>query len=78
LNQAKGPVRKHAGTDVAREAASLILLDDDFTSIVTAIRLGRRIYGGDVALPGTKGQCSSRIKARSSKHPANAEPQCDQ
>ena len=32
------------GTDVAREAASLILLDDDFTSIVTSIRLGWRIY----------------------------------
>ena len=32
------------GTDVAREAASLILRDDDFTSIVTAVRLGRRIY----------------------------------
>lgn len=32
------------GTDVAREAASLILLDDDFTSIVIAVRLGRRIY----------------------------------
>jgi Ca2+-transporting ATPase len=32
------------GTDVAREAASLILLDDDFTSIVTTMRLGRRIY----------------------------------
>ncbi len=32
------------GTDVAREAASLILLDYDFTSIVAAIRLGRRIY----------------------------------
>jgi Ca2+-transporting ATPase len=31
------------GTDVAREAASLILLDDDFTSIVTTVRLGRRI-----------------------------------
>ncbi len=32
------------GTDVAREAASLVLLDDDFTSIVTAVRMGRRIY----------------------------------
>jgi Ca2+-transporting ATPase len=32
------------GTDVAREAASLVLLDDDFGSIVKAVRLGRRIY----------------------------------
>ncbi|MDY0870978.1 cation-translocating P-type ATPase [Dongia rigui] len=32
------------GTDVAREASSIVLLDDDFTSIVGAIRLGRRIY----------------------------------
>jgi P-type Ca2+ transporter type 2C len=32
------------GTDVAREASSIVLLDDDFSSIVVAIRLGRRIY----------------------------------
>jgi Ca2+-transporting ATPase len=32
------------GTDVAREASSIVLLDDDFDSIVSAIRHGRRIY----------------------------------
>ncbi|HEX9153402.1 MAG TPA: cation-translocating P-type ATPase [Candidatus Saccharimonadales bacterium] len=32
------------GTDVAREAATIVLLDDDFSSIVKGIRLGRRIY----------------------------------
>ena len=32
------------GTDVAREAAALVVTDDDFTSIVAAVRLGRRIF----------------------------------
>jgi Ca2+-transporting ATPase len=32
------------GTDVAREAAELVLLDDDFASLELAVRTGRRIY----------------------------------
>lgn len=32
------------GTDVAREASALVLLDDDFSSIVQAVRMGRRIF----------------------------------
>ena len=32
------------GTEVAREAAALVLLEDDFSSLVTAVRYGRRVF----------------------------------
>jgi Ca2+-transporting ATPase len=32
------------GTDVAREAAALVLTEDDFSSMVASVRIGRRIF----------------------------------
>jgi P-type Ca2+ transporter type 2C len=39
-----GVAMGNRGTDVAREAASLVLLRDEFGAIVDTVRLGRRIY----------------------------------
>ena len=32
------------GTDVARESSAIVLIKDDFNSIVSAVRMGRRIF----------------------------------
>ncbi|MFJ3539009.1 cation-translocating P-type ATPase [Streptomyces sp. NPDC090109] len=39
-----GVAMGRSGTDVAREAAAMVLTDDDFTTIVAAIESGRRVY----------------------------------
>ena len=39
-----GVAMGHAGTDVAREAADLVLVDDNLATVVTAVRAGRTLY----------------------------------
>jgi Ca2+-transporting ATPase len=56
------------GTDVAREAAALVLLDDRFATIVAAVRGGRRVYDNirkfiEYVLSGNLGEVSTLLIA---------------
>jgi len=36
----------HAGTSIAKEASDILLMDNNFTSIVSAVKWGRNVYAG--------------------------------
>jgi len=44
LNHAEVGIAMNSGTDIAKEAADVVLLDDSFPSIITGIKWGRSIY----------------------------------
>src|SRR6185369_284232 len=56
------------GTDVARDASAMVLLDNDFATIVAAVREGRRIYDNirkfiQYVLTGNVGEISAVLVA---------------
>jgi P-type E1-E2 ATPase len=44
LNQSNIGIAMGSGTAVAQQAAGLVIVDDRFTTIVTAVQMGRAIY----------------------------------
>jgi Ca2+-transporting ATPase len=63
-----GVAMGRGGTDVAREAAALVLLDDRFATIVAAVRGGRRVYDNirkfiEYVLSGNLGEVSTLLIA---------------
>ena len=39
-------LRTCAGTSIAKEASDILLMDNNFTSIVSAVKWGRNVYAG--------------------------------
>ena len=44
LNKSDVGFAMYSGSDVAKEASDIVLLDDNFSSILTAIKYGRNIF----------------------------------
>ena len=46
LLQALTLMRAPAGTSIAKDASDILLMDNNFTSIVSAVKWGRNVYAG--------------------------------
>ena len=44
LNQAHVGFAMYTGSDVAKDASDIVLIDDNFSSILTAVKYGRNIF----------------------------------
>ena len=54
-----------AGTQIAKDAADIILLDDNFASIVTAAKWGRNVLCFDSEIPSISAYCEHRRRCDS-------------
>ena len=63
-----GVAMGRSGTDVSREAADVILVDDDFTAIMKAIREGKAIFHNIKSF--VRFQLSTPVRAASTAHSA--------
>ena len=70
-----GVAMGRSGTEVAREAATMVLTDDDFATIVAAVEAGRRIFENvRKFILYIFAHANARARSRSSSSPSRAAP----